>query len=149
MSYEGEELYLCANGHHFQRGCYDELEGNCPVCAAPIVWRMGVDQTNNAGIWPVFEIYEKAKVETCSCCNHTKVIAPETYKIPMNQGHFTRKGESGDGDFRASVPSSLAKYKVYPIYEEGEKVFDTIEEAVQFLNDEEDKQIKEREQYLR
>jgi len=149
MSYEGEELYLCANGHLHQRNCYNELEGNCPVCEVPIVWRMGVDQTNHAGIWPVFEVYAEAKVETCLCCNHTKVIKPETYKIPMNQGH-AREDKSGDVDLRASVPSSIARFKVYPHYgTESEKVFDTIDEAVQYLDDEEDRQIKEREQYLR
>lgn len=45
MSYEGYTQRLCANGHLWAEGCYDDVL-ECPSCGEQSVWSHTVDCTN-------------------------------------------------------------------------------------------------------
>jgi hypothetical protein len=140
MSYEGTNLFICARGHYHSQNCYaSDLDGDtpCPNCGAPIIWFCSVDQTNHAGIWPGLEVFRPAQIDQCPCCGHRKVIAEIIYKIPDNVGYI-RPGST------PKVPVEPCEFKVYPHYEEEPRFFETIKEATDFLNAEEDRMDEER-----
>lgn len=88
MSYEGYTQHICKNGHYFETGCYEDL--SCPFCKEVVSsWSNEVDQTNgpSQGAISIEKLREKylkteAVKETCTHCNHTKVISPEIFHIP-------------------------------------------------------------------
>lgn len=95
MSYEGYEEHLCKNGHRFSIPCQyafgDMEEVKCQFCNEHSVWFNAVDQTNcdeygaiQEADWEKFLI-EPTKTETCSSCNHTKVISEARYRIPTKE----------------------------------------------------------------
>jgi len=48
MSYEGEEEFLCANGHYHCIGCYEPRPETCGLngCTEHMVWHHSIDDTN-------------------------------------------------------------------------------------------------------
>lgn len=85
MSYEGYYQAVCEKGHRFDMDVYHEARCECGAKAAFV---NSVDDTNcdSYGIvrpegWEHFLI-EAERTETCSCCNHTKVVALARYRIP-------------------------------------------------------------------
>ena len=53
MSYEGEEHYLCKDGHYWIRDCHEVYDEDasaqkCPICGRPAVWWNPVDLTNGS-----------------------------------------------------------------------------------------------------
>ena len=93
MSYEGYTQVLCKNGHYREFDCHisPELNDEFTLCSCgePYVWSNEVDQTNggNQGIIPIEKMTIKtlAVTETCSHCNHTKVVKEVEYLIPDNK----------------------------------------------------------------
>ncbi len=84
MSYEGYEVWLCANGHRATFDCYvapDEKEWRCH-CGAARAWWCAVDQTNGEGEEPNLIVAQEATVNTCACCGHRTWATMETYVIP-------------------------------------------------------------------
>ena len=97
MSYEGYEMYLCANGHYMIEGArymWDDEPQVCEICEAPIIWFCSVDQTNDGGVAPVLIEHEPEKTETCRCCGHTKVVEEARFCIPSNAGHLQVEKEA-------------------------------------------------------
>jgi len=114
MSYEGYEMYLCANGHLTREdalaGCYFGEEPTiCTVCKEPMVWRCCVDQTNDGGVAPVLVEHEAEKTKTCECCGHTRVTEEATFCIPSNAGHRLRDDHADE--IPAEVPLVEVQFK--------------------------------------
>ena len=127
MSYEGYEMYLCANGHlelgDSLSGYFGEEPQNCTVCKEPLVWCYSVDQTNDGGVAPQLVEHKPEKVETCECCGHTRVTEEATFCIPSNAGH--RLGDDHADEIPAEVPEVKVQFKNL---DSGE-LFDTADEA--------------------
>jgi len=119
MSYEGYDMYLCVNGHQNSYDCLDDNPTECEDCGAAIAWTCSVDQTNDAGVFPVLVEHEPAQVETCECCGHTKVVAEETYAIPSNAGRLLEAADD------RTVPVVNVKFQ----HGNSDKAFDTKDEA--------------------
>jgi hypothetical protein len=62
MSFEGYTMRLCQHGHALEEG-YDysgsDSTPKCEVCGAPWVWCYTVNETNDSGVAPVLEIYQR------------------------------------------------------------------------------------------
>ena len=120
MSYEGYDIALCANGHKTTRDAYFSVgpEECCEYCGERFVWFYSVDQTNDGGVEPVFEVFEEEKIKVCDCCGSKKVLAPTRYSIPFNCGRFISKNDS-------KVPFSTILFVDLDL----DKVFKTKKEA--------------------
>jgi hypothetical protein len=99
MSYEGREVWLCANGHRRDFDCYNapnDTEGtqryHCP-CRAPWVWSESIDQTNCEGVESVLVVHRSAVTETCAHCGTVKQLEEVRYCIPSNSGHQLKGAE--------------------------------------------------------
>ena len=82
MSYEGYELFVCANGHKWSWGAFSYIKtgekDDCPHCEAKAVWSCAIDQTNCEYIEPTLEMVEPPPL--CKCCGQATGAA--RYKIP-------------------------------------------------------------------
>jgi hypothetical protein len=61
MSFEGYCITVCQHGHLLEEDydyAGDQAAKVCPVCGAPWAWNYTVDQTNDAGVAPVLEVYQ-------------------------------------------------------------------------------------------
>ena len=84
MSYEGYEVWLCANGHRHFFDCYDAPEAKswrCH-CGAAVAWEYAVDQTNGPGDEPDLTIAKAAVFKSCACCGNRSQVEEATYVIP-------------------------------------------------------------------
>ena len=50
MGYRGREEYLCREGHHTLRGCWDEQPTTC-LCGARVRYTHSIDDTNGEGVY--------------------------------------------------------------------------------------------------
>ena len=88
MSYEGYSQVICADGHYFERDCFDN--STC-YCGAEDAWENGIDQTNGPNQGEILEedinkfLIEPSKAETCKHCGHTKIIGEAIYRIPTKE----------------------------------------------------------------
>jgi len=74
MSYEGHVEFLCANGHRWVEGAYDEPdEPKCPDCGGAKVWRHAIDQTNGV----------------CYCEDGSE--DPSTVPYPLEVDHYEER----------------------------------------------------------
>lgn len=87
MSYEGYEVWLCANGHRHFFDCHDtpdEKTWAC-FCRASRAWSRSVDDTNGPGDEPALTVAQQATYSTCPCCGLSKQTSPEAYVIPSEK----------------------------------------------------------------
>lgn len=88
MSYEGYSQVICADGHYFERNCWDN---SICYCGAEDAWENMVDQTNGPNQGEILPedmkmfIVEPQKIETCKCCNNIKIIEQSIYRTPTKE----------------------------------------------------------------
>jgi len=95
MSYEGYDIYYCANGHEVETvGCYESFETViCPICGSTEFYRDAVDETNGCYCDEILEEGERCPAHPsvtkviaftlidCPYCKGTKTVSmPSTYK---------------------------------------------------------------------
>lgn len=99
MSYEGYSQFLCKNGHHWTRDCYElpqiyeeEVKQKCPKCGEEEVWENMVNETNGTydddgeRIDGYVELKIKSEISgRCSACGE-KHVCEVTYDIPEDGG---------------------------------------------------------------
>lgn len=88
MSYEGYEQVLCKNGHLEQIPApWWSNEYKCH-CGEGVMFTNSVDDTNCDSYGIILEegwkslLIEEEKTETCSHCNHTKLVSHARYRKP-------------------------------------------------------------------
>lgn len=100
MSWEGYYQLICNAGHSYS--CDDVYsldipEMICPFCKSKPKWYNVVDQTNGSFAedgktridnYVKLKIKAVATTKKCECCQHVKVIEPETYSIPRKKGNI-------------------------------------------------------------
>jgi hypothetical protein len=130
MSYEGREVWLCANGHRRDFDCYNapnnyvtnESDYRCS-CGAPWVWSEAIDQTNCEGVESVLVVHRSAVTETCAHCGAVKELEEVRYCIPLNSGHLLK-------DAKPTVPLFPVRFRPEVSGED----FDTEGEAYQWYS---------------
>lgn len=123
MGYSGYVQCLCTKGHYTTMA-HDDCETKCSAadstnphggggCFQFFTWMNRVDDTNGDSVGLIPEealkdfLIEAAKTETCSHCNHTKVVDDARYRIPSDEE--TRK-------LRTYLDSEMGEY--LPLHEE-------------------------------
>lgn len=89
MSYEGEEVILCRNGHKSVYNCYDLPDPNswkCSICEEPGTWWEGIDWTNGNGYRTELKLYKEEKVSyPCPVCGNKHYSTNPQYYIPWDK----------------------------------------------------------------
>ena len=96
MSYEGYVVRLCKNGHEELHDAHDyEYPEKCEDCGEEFVDEGHVDETNCLPYPLTFKLKQLTPevFEKCSCCGHSKLKTPATWKMLNCELYWSENGE--------------------------------------------------------
>lgn len=94
MSYEGEVVKVCANGHYEINDSYASFEDPCHTCGAEWKHEGHIDETNCLPYPLTFELHQLTPLirHKCPVCNKTHETTEETYEFKDVELYWSEDG---------------------------------------------------------